>query len=74
MAEKPFWQGYSRSPEVTERLISAIRAALYASPSERLGQILLNCLPSDGYGQTDLFGVFDEDVIDALEIWLYGGD
>lgn len=50
----PFWQGYERSTEVTALLVSAIRAALYARPEERLGQLLTNVLGDD------LFSVWDE--------------
>lgn len=58
----PFWQGYTRSPEVTERLLASLRAALYAHPQQRLGQILANSL-----GEKDMFNIYDEDVSAALD-------
>jgi hypothetical protein len=60
----PFMAGYSRSPEVTEQLVAAVRDALYALPTLRLGQLLSNV---ETY---DLFNIHDEDIIKALRNYI----
>jgi hypothetical protein len=57
-----FWRGYHRPPNVRYRLVMAINAALVAYPDQRFGQLLLNVL-----GDADLWQVYDEDVITALQ-------
>lgn len=44
--------GYTRDPKVTEQLVEALRAALYAHPDQRLGQLLLN-LSNERLDMTD---------------------
>lgn len=56
------FKGYTREPEMTQRLTEAIRAALYASPTERLGQLLMNLARRD-----DLWNIKDEEWIELLE-------
>ncbi len=65
----PFWDGYSRSPEVTEQLIAAIRDALYAFPSMRLGQILDNSM-FDFYDSVDIVDLYDEHMISNLRNYI----
>lgn len=69
MTESDIFPGYTRSPESTERLIAALRAALYAHPEQRLGQLLVNLVPST-WSETDVghevFATYDEKWIDLL--------
>lgn len=58
----PFWEGYRRQVETHKRLIAAVDAALWQHPTQRLGQIIVNAL-----GDRDLFNVYDETLIEALE-------
>lgn len=57
----PFRQGYRRKPETTAHLVAAIAEALYANPTMRLGQLLVNTAGSD-----DLFNLYDEVLIERL--------
>lgn len=68
----PFWDGYTRSPEVTEQLIAVIRDALYAFPSMRLGQILDNSNPRqlDFYDSVDIIDLYDEHMITNLRNYI----
>lgn len=70
-------QGYTRQPETAERLLASVRAAIYAFPQQRLGQIIDNALTTntvrdtgqfDRVGQRpDLFNVYDEVLTVALD-------
>jgi hypothetical protein len=64
-----FWDGYTRSPEVAEQLIAAIRDALYAFPTQRLGQIIDNAL-GIRLEEHDLFQVYDEATISNLRVYI----
>jgi hypothetical protein len=57
----PFWDGYSRSPQMTAALIAALSEALYANPSMRLGQLLTIKGPHD-----DLWNIYDETWVHVL--------
>lgn len=58
-----FMKGYTRDPEMTEKIISAVRDALYAYPTMRLGQIIDNAIgPTVGYSP-DLFRIYDETLV-----------
>lgn len=57
----PFWGGYYRKPETAERLAWALKRALDAWPQLRMGQLIENM------GLTDLFQIWDEDMIERLE-------
>lgn len=59
-----FMQGYTREPETAERLVNAVREAVYAHPTQRLGQIIDNALYDSNI---DLFTLYDEAMIVALE-------
>ncbi len=56
-----FMDGYTRGPDVTNRIMAAIHDTLYAHPTQRLGQVIANSLQD-----TDLFMVHDEVLISAL--------
>lgn len=76
--DSPFMKGYTREPENDDRLINAVRACLYAHPTQRLTQIILNALrlssprSDGGFDTTDLWNVYDETLIDALEAYARG--
>lgn len=55
-------RGYTREPEVTEKLVAALRDALYANPEMRLGQLLINVT-----GREELWNVYDETFIHQLQ-------
>ena len=65
MTSRPEWlfKGYERTPEMTEKLVAALRAALEAHPEQRLGQVICNYAVPQG---RDLFCVYDEIVLDRL--------
>lgn len=63
----PFWQGYERSPDTVNEIVEALRAALYASPTERVGQLLSNVFGDD------LRHLWDEDLVTRLRERLPGG-
>lgn len=54
-------QGYLRPPEMVDELVEAVRAALYANPTQRMGQLICNMS-----GTRDLFNMHDEDMADLL--------
>lgn len=61
-----FWKGYTRSPEMTEKIIDDISDALRAHPDMRLGQLIDNAIgPVIGYS-SNLFRVYDETLLKAL--------
>lgn len=61
-----FWKGYTRDPEMTEKVIAALRDAIYANPEMRIGQLLDNALgPTIGFN-SDLFNVYDETLLESL--------
>lgn len=61
--------GYVRTPDDTDRLLDALRAALTANPSQRLGQLLTNvnrdCPDADALAHR-LWNMHDEDWISML--------
>lgn len=59
----PFWDGYRRSPEMTDKLVAAFRNALEANPESRACQILAR----RSYLFRDLWDEWDEDLLDLLE-------
>lgn len=66
-----FMKGYIRPPHITEKLVEAFRAALYARPTERAGQLIDNALVvyqrQVGSGnKVDLFSTYDEQLLLAL--------
>jgi L-alanine-DL-glutamate epimerase-like enolase superfamily enzyme len=69
-----FWRGYTREPQNNDRLRTAVSAALWAYPAQRLTQIILNALSLHGshtiVDTTDLWNVYDETLIDALEAYV----
>ncbi len=56
-----FMEGYKRAPQTTSALVGAITHALYAAPTMRLGQLLINAM-----GEDDLFSIYDEELVDRL--------
>ena len=61
-----FWEGYTRSPEVTEKLVQTIKEALEAHPRQRLGQLIINSMSLTRQKQ-DLWNVWDEEMIELLQ-------
>lgn len=57
----PFWDGYERSPDTVDVLVEAVRAALYAHPNQRLGQLITNAI-----GDRNLFSIYDEALARSL--------
>jgi hypothetical protein len=57
------WKGYTRDPEMTEKIIATIRDALYTYPEMRLGQIIDNAIGSTVGYSPDLFNVYDETLV-----------
>lgn len=67
LLKSDWMQGYNRDPAMTEQLLAAVRDALYAHPTQRLGQIIDNAL-FDDLGP-NLFNVHDEDLIARLNTY-----
>lgn len=61
-------KGYTRDPQMTEELLSALRAALYARPNERLGQLLINLTPVDWGSEVghNAWSLYDEKWVTLL--------
>lgn len=51
-------EGYERTPDTVGILVEALRTAMYAHPTQRLGQILVN----SGLADVDLSNIYDEDL------------
>lgn len=57
-------KGYTRDPEMVEKLVEAVREALYANPNLRLGQLIVNA--TGIRDSSDLFNVYDETLLHNL--------
>lgn len=66
-----FMDGYTREPQTAERLLGSVRAAMYAFPNQRLGQIIDNALCVGDQKATwdgpDIFNIYDEALTVALD-------
>lgn len=58
-----FMKGYTRTPEMTEKLIAALSFALRANPTLRMGQLITNAVNGQYY---DIFNKYDENWIKLL--------
>lgn len=58
-----FMKGYLRPPEMVDELVDALRDALHANPTQRMGQLLSNLTRNSDH---DLFNVYDEVLTDLL--------
>lgn len=67
--DSPFMRGYNREPVTAERLVNAVREAVYAHPQQRLGQIIVNAMRDSNI---DLFELYDEALVVALEQYARG--
>ncbi len=64
---------YTRNIGAQDRLIMAVERACWARPTQRLTQIIINALSAHAthsiLDTTDLWNVYDETLIDALEAY-----
>lgn len=59
-------RGYYRSPEMTEKLIEVLAAALRADPTQRLGQLVENvCRFAEN--PIPQFQIWDEEIMELLK-------